>query len=293
MDGGRWLTFELHVANTSGLSATITSVAFADDAGPPLATFEGETLARRLDAGPTPAVSPGGRRVVFVELALPPGATPDRLVHTVRFARSDGITSAATGYVNVAYAPPLVLGAPLVGGPWAAVHHPDWERGHRRVFYTVDGVTRLPGRFTIDFVRLDDAGRTATGDADVVSSALGYGAPVLAVADATVAAFRDSMSEVARVSLRRKHPQDEAAGNYVSLDIGNGSFAVYEHLRPGSIAVKVWAGGQAGRRDRAARLHRRFDRAAPAPARRRRADAVGRRGAAVRVRSLRGARPLP
>jgi murein DD-endopeptidase MepM/ murein hydrolase activator NlpD len=133
----------------------------------------------------------------------------------------------------------VVLGPPLGGGPWAAVHHPDWARGHRRVFYTVDGVTRLPGRFTIDFVRLDDAGRTARGDRDLVAAALGYGADVLAVADATVAAMRDDMPEPERVSFRVKHAQQDAAGNYVSLDLGDGRFAVYEHLEPGSVRVKL------------------------------------------------------
>ena len=140
--------------------------------------------------------------------------------------------------VRIDDAAPVVLGPPLAGGPWVAVHHPDWERGHRRVFYTVDGRTRLPGRFTIDFVKVDDAGRTTRGDADLVANALGYGAEVLAVADATVAATRDSMAEVTRVSERRKHPQDEAAGNFVSLDLGDGRFAVYEHLKPGSIRVR-------------------------------------------------------
>jgi murein DD-endopeptidase len=32
---------------------------------------------------------------------------------------------------------------------------------------------------------------------------------------------------------------DNAAGNYVSLDLGNGRFAFYEHLREGSVRVKV------------------------------------------------------
>ncbi len=102
----------------------------------------------------------------------------------------------------------------------------------------MDGRTRLPGRFTIDFVKVDDAGRTTRGDADLVADALGDGAEALAVADATVAATRDSMAEVTRVSERRKHPQDEAAGNFVSLDLGDGRFAVYEHLKPGSIRVR-------------------------------------------------------
>jgi murein DD-endopeptidase MepM/ murein hydrolase activator NlpD len=141
--------------------------------------------------------------------------------------------------VPVDPAPPVALGAPLGGGPWAAVYHSDWPRGHRRVFYTVDGVMRLPGRYTIDFVKLDDAGHTARGDADVVENALGYGAEVLAVGDGIVAALRDGMREVARVSARVKHRQEDAAGNYISLDLGGNRFAVYEHLMPGSIRVST------------------------------------------------------
>ncbi|WP_454761750.1 M23 family metallopeptidase [Caulobacter segnis] len=127
-----------------------------------------------------------------------------------------------------------MLGPPLRGGPWAAIYKADWPRGHRRVFYG----GRLPGRTAIDWVRLDDQGRIATGDADLAKSVLGYGAPVLAVADAVVAAARDGVPEVERVSQNGKHPQDLAAGNYVSLDLGKGRFAVCEHLLPGSVAVK-------------------------------------------------------
>jgi murein DD-endopeptidase MepM/ murein hydrolase activator NlpD len=108
------------------------------------------------------------------------------------------------------------------------------------VFYTVDGRTRLPGRHTIDFVKLNDEGRTVRpgGDADAVADSLGYGADVFAVSDAVVAAVRDDMPEVARVSARVKHRQEEAAGNYVSLDLEGGRFAVYEHLKPRSIRVR-------------------------------------------------------
>lgn len=128
-----------------------------------------------------------------------------------------------------------MLGPPLRGGPWAAIYKADWPRGHRRVFY--DG--RLPGRTAIDWVKLDDQGRIARGDPDLARDALGYGADVLAVADAVVAAARDGVPEAERVSQNGKHPQDLAAGNYVSLGLGDGRFAVCEHLLPGSVAVKV------------------------------------------------------
>ena len=175
--------------------------------------FAGDDLVRRVDIAPDRqaplSMPPGSRRVVYVEVRLRAGAPTTHVRHDVRFATVSstivgGVVDGSPG-VRIDDAVPAVLGPPLAGGPWVAVHHPDWERGHRRVFYTVDGRTRLPGRFTIDFVKVDDAGLTSRGDADLVANALGYGAEALAVADATIAATRDSMAEVTRVSERRKH----------------------------------------------------------------------------------------
>jgi murein DD-endopeptidase MepM/ murein hydrolase activator NlpD len=176
---------------------------------------DGEAVLGRFD---------GDGPVLFVEMDLPN--------QTRRLTiEADGETSV----LNLPVGDGPMLGPPLRGGPWAAIYKAQWPRGHRRVFY--DG--RLPGRTAIDWVKLDDQGRVAAGDPDLARDALGYGADVLAVADAVVAAARDGVPEAERVSRNGKHPQDLAAGNYVSLDLGGGRFAVCEHLIPGSVAVKV------------------------------------------------------
>ena len=236
-DGLYRLLYELHLENRGDVAVTLSSIEIRADSAPSAITLDGDRLIRALDAPAdrkAPLSIPGkARRVVYVDLG---DARPARtLRHAIR-----SVSPVGEGSLDVAVdpTPPVVLGAPLAGGPWAAVYHSDWERGHRRVFYTVDGVTRLPGRYTIDFVKLDDAGRTANGDVDVVANALGYGVDVLAVSDATVAAIRDDMPEAARVSARVKNRQEDAAGNYVSLDLGGGRFAVYEHLKPGSLRVR-------------------------------------------------------
>lgn len=248
-DGLHRMLYELHVENRGDVPVTLMSVdIYADTAADTAKVktvlalrLDGDPLVRALDVPPDRqaplTIAAGGRRVIYVDL----GATdpPRVLRHILRAAStSPATTRPTTMSVTVDPAPPVVLGAPLAGGPWAAVYHSDWERGHRRVFYTVDGVTRLPGRYTIDFVKLDDAGHTARGDGDVVAESLGYGVDVLAVSDATVAAIRDDMPEPTRVSARIKHRQEDAAGNHVSLDLGNGRFAVYEHLKPRSIRVR-------------------------------------------------------
>jgi murein DD-endopeptidase len=252
-DGINRLLYELHVENRGDAVVTLSSLDIQTDAARPAITLDGDRLIRALDAPADRkdplAIAAGARRVLYLDLGPELGEpSPPRVVrHVLRAAprTASPAASSATAVeetlsVRVDPTPPVVLGVPLAGGPWAAVHHSDWERGHRRVFYTVDGVTRLPGRYTIDFVRLDDAGRTTRGegDGDLIVQSLGYGVDVLAVSDATVAAIRDDMPEVTRVSARLKHRQEDAAGNYVSLDLGNGRFAVYEHLKPRSIRVR-------------------------------------------------------
>jgi murein DD-endopeptidase MepM/ murein hydrolase activator NlpD len=134
--------------------------------------------------------------------------------------------------------PQLVLGPPLNNGPWAAVYDPSWERGHRRVIYTVNGKARIPGRFAIDFIKLDGQGRYANGDNNVIKNWYGYGNDVLAVADGVVASIRNDFSESPTLSGPPEYTADKATGNYISIDIGNNHFAFYEHLKPGSIKIK-------------------------------------------------------
>lgn len=179
------------------------------------------------------------RGVMYVELSLPAGETSQALSHRIEYRTADsGPFVVEGGNVSINQAKPLALGAPLRGGPWAAIHSPDWPRGHRRVLYTVDGKARIPGRFAIDWVKLDENGHTAKGDADVVGNAHGYGAEVLAVADAVVAATRDDVPESTSVAAHPKHAIADATGNYIALDLGDGRFAFYEHLKPGSLRVK-------------------------------------------------------
>jgi hypothetical protein len=141
------------------------------------------------------------------------------------------------GEVVVDSAPAVVLAAPLRGGPWAAVYHPTWERGHRRVVYATEGRARIPGRFAVDWFLLDADGNRAHGDENVVANWLGHGAEVLAVADAVVAAVRNDMDESETRSDAPHVPLEDGAGNHVALDLGEGRYAFYEHLRPGSIRV--------------------------------------------------------
>lgn len=242
VDGRQRLSYELHFTNFTREPLSPVSVEVLDEKDRVLASFSGAALTPRLaqaGGGAGTTIAPGMRGVMYLELSLPAGATPQALSHRIQYRTADsGPFVVEGGSVSLPQAKPLALGAPLRGGPWAAIHSPDWPRGHRRVLYTVDGKARIPGRFAIDWVKLDENGRTAKGDADVVGSAYGYGAEVLAVADAVVAATRDDMPESKSVAAHPMHAIADATGNYIALDLGDGRFAFYEHLKPDSLRVQ-------------------------------------------------------
>jgi murein DD-endopeptidase len=244
IDGREWLVYELHLTNFSRESLRLTKVDVLADASSTLHSFEGDDLAQRIaiaavSRADTQPVKPGERAIVYLEVPLPSGRPPNRVRHRVHYKTEPGaeLADALGGDSKVDVKARLALGPPLRGGPWAAVYAWEWPRGHRRVFYTLDGHARLPGRLAIDWVRRDDRGNSTNGDTDIVKNSLGYGADVLAVVNARVAAVRNDVAESERVSANSKHALDDKSGNYISLDLGDGRFAIYEHLKPGSIRV--------------------------------------------------------
>ena len=251
VEGKGLLAYELHLTNFSSHGQIIHGIRALDGASNALlAHYDGSELRSRESligsaalktAAGDLAIAPGQRAVIYLELGIPSAHPPRSLRHEIEFT-----TEGKTG-TNTLMAPELALtaatrqalGPPLKGGPWVAVHSPTWERGHRRVLYSVGGRAHIPARFAVDWVRVDDAGRTTRGDADFVADTLGYGDDVLAVADASVAAVRDNMSEPARISQSERHEIADDAGNYVVLLLKDGRYVFYEHLKPGSIRVRV------------------------------------------------------
>lgn len=251
--GKRHLVYELHVTNFQTVDVALNRVEIlnADD-GTPLANFSGDELAARLgrpgmrgDVGDKHVIGAGLHAVVYLWLPLNDDTgTPSRLRHSVAFERMSA-AGREHGVVETAPLPvgrrsPIVLNAPLRGGPWAAIYDPHMERGHRTSIYTVEGRARIPARFAIDWIRLEADGSRARGDGSRITDWHGYGAEVLAVADAIVADARDDMPEAELVgaSLGRM-PLENASGNYVVLDLGDGRYAFYEHLKHGSVRVKT------------------------------------------------------
>lgn len=240
------LAHELHLTNFAHRPLTLERLRVEDvRSNWTLLDLTGTALARATEqVGPARSykltVPPGGRVIVYVDAAVDRASKPAELRHVVSYVATGGGEPAhgtieATVSVDNRSIP--LLSPPLRGGYWAAIYDPSLERGHRRVVYAVGGRARIVGRFAVDWMRV--------GPETARSKDNGLGAEVLAVADGIVASMRDGVPEPAAGQPRPQVGMADATGNYVSIDIGDGRYAFYEHLLPG-ILVKPGQGVRRG-----------------------------------------------
>ena len=241
IDGRSTLYYELYLQNISRDSILIKGISSQSKKVMTASYDETDVTERFVNRSrkksTRPLMAPGDSAVVYIETQFP--GPPAILDHGVHFevVGTDEPRSISGPRVNCSTAQAVILAPPLGRGNWAAVYDPSWLRGHRRVLFEVNGKERIPGRFAIDFILLDNEGKYFKGDEDQVLSWLGYGVDVLAVADGTIASVNTDFPESETISKHPSYPADKATGNYISIDIGQGRFAFYEHLKPGSITV--------------------------------------------------------
>lgn len=264
-DGRGHLAYELSFVNETRLLARIDSVEALDgDTGAVLAQWKGDALAAifRINAGkPGTTLAPANSGYAFLDVALPDGAAiPKTLRHRIATTRLQPGTGADEGKgvpldpklnlpgsivfegveTEVDARPAVVVDPPLRGPGWIALNGCcDSITSHRGAIMAFNGRAAVAERFAIDFVRLDPQGRAFVGAADKVESYYGFDTPVYAVADGVVVGTSDGAPETTPGSPAQGVTIDTAAGNHVVLDIGSGNFALFAHLKPGSVAVKT------------------------------------------------------
>jgi murein DD-endopeptidase MepM/ murein hydrolase activator NlpD len=109
---------------------------------------------------------------------------------------------------------------------------------HRTALNPIDGRLWGAERFAIDYIQLDDAHRLFTGAPDALESYAYYGADILAVGDGPVVGVVDGLPEQVPNRLPTGLPLDQYPGNHVVQDLGDGNYALYAHIKTGSIKVK-------------------------------------------------------
>ena len=253
-DGRLRLLYELHLTNYSPRTVELLGVdVLGPEAERSLVTYKGAELERQVvpvgapdTSGRSTTVGGGRSAVIFVDLALDPGArAPAELRHRLALSivAGDGQTIEQTirgPAVAVLQTAVPVLRSPLRGSGWVAFNGLATS-DHRRTLIPVDGKARIAQRFAIDWMRLGPDGRLFHGDSSANANFYSYGAEVLAVAAGRVVDLKDGLAENVGTNERSRRviTLDNVVGNFVTLDLGQGRFAVYAHLEPGSLKVKL------------------------------------------------------
>jgi hypothetical protein len=186
----------------------------------------------------------GLRGVVYLWVPLEGTAVPPAIRNRVRIEQGSGDSIRAQvldGPMVAVTRTAVRISPPLRGGPWLAGNGPAMRSGHRRALITTGGDATIAQRFAIDWVMLNDSNSTFVGDKLKNESYGAEGVDALAVADGRVTEVKDSIPENVPGATSRAVPitLETVGGNHVIIDIGNGHYAFYAHLKPGSLRVKL------------------------------------------------------
>jgi hypothetical protein len=254
-DGRTHLAYELVVNDIPKMGAQIDRLeVFAGSDVKPLVTYAGSDLDQRVmrpEADPKVrygrAIPSGVTALIHVWITLAENQlVPRSLRHSFQVSTEGGQTLVATdARVDVRPAPPIAVGSPFRAGAWLAHNGPGQHRSAHWGSALLEGRTaRIPQRYAIDFIGVDDNGRAVRGDFRKSSNNdwIGFGREILAVLDGTVYAARDGIVDNQPLVEPPRPSSPTAAdayGNYVIVRAGDGTFVHYVHLQQNSVAVKT------------------------------------------------------
>ena len=246
-DGNTHLVYELFVTNFSSGSAAVEGVEI----------LSGDTVLGQLDAAAvggrlqpagqresTGTLAPGVQALLFLHITLAPNTpVPQKLSHRIAAqieaappGRQD--MGERGGETLVRKSDVVTIGAPLAGTRFIAADSCCDASRHTRAALPVDGRVVIAQRFAVDWEQLDDSGRIYAGASNEPRNYTIYDKNVLAVKDATVVSVLDGLPDQPPGKMPEGIAIEDADGNSIVLDLGGGRYALYAHLRAGSITVK-------------------------------------------------------
>lgn len=263
-DGLTHLAYELSIVNMTSLVVAVDRLSVVDPvSGEELASWSGDAfkaMFRLNGRDPAANFAPAESGLFFVDVAIPAGrAVPHSLVHrlsTTRMMKAPGADphkgrklepaiaipekiTFSTSAMPVDRRPAIRLAPPLRGAGWVVGNGCcDSVTSHRGAAMAFDGKVDVPERFAIDFVQIGSNGAFFQGPETKLDSYPYYGVPVHAAAPGKVVETFDGMEEGVPGSVRTGVTTDNASGNHVVVDMGEGNFALYAHLKTGSVKVK-------------------------------------------------------
>jgi hypothetical protein len=248
-DGKTHMVYELAVTNFTGARLRVDGLEVLDHrTGAVLGKLDAAALRDRMQpAGSREGaeqLEPGQAATIFIHLVLDDGTGHGALVHEVAVSGAAIPTEGnrlteriATTAVDERTLP--VVSAPLRGERYIAADACCDAVRHTRALLPVNGRPFLAQRYAIDFEQADAQNRIFTGNPRDAGGYEIFGEEVLAVADGTVVGTRNDLPEQTPGTYPAGIPIDEADGNFVVLDIGDGFFVNYAHMQPGSVRPRV------------------------------------------------------
>jgi Peptidase family M23 len=251
-DGLEHLAYEEVVTNLYAGELTIESVSVTNprtdevlaeldstDLADLTVRFGGGGLGNTFDAG-------AGGFILFDVILDPADALPKRLVHEFTVSVDPEPTPPETVTTEFRSGKAVVMQnevrqkPPLRGDRWIVGEGCcDSVTAHRGALLPVNGQLRAPERFAIDFVQLDEDGFLFVDGGDENEDFGYYGRNVRSSTYGVVVATHDDVPDNPPGSFPPAIHPDDAGGNYVVVDIGDGQFAFYAHLIPNSLRVEV------------------------------------------------------
>ena len=260
-DGQYHLQYQLLITNATGVDAVITD---GDVLDPRTDEPTGNNRSLSADgvditlkarpfsvprtftsAGFGDTIPAGQSAVMYFYLTYPSvEVIPPNLKHRftgtwTRNGMPTSFTSEDDGSTPVSTAQAVVLSPPLTGTAWLDANGSGpsvYE--HRSALQPIDGALHANQVFAIDWMKLDGQGRLYVGDNTRNESFFGFGQKILSATDGMVVEAIDGEPD----NTPNKLPVLETnrlGGNHVYVDIGDGKYAIYNHMKRGSVAVSV------------------------------------------------------
>ncbi len=247
---GKWhLAYELHVSNLSKWDCDLTGVEVIAEASSPksLAQFNAANLQGMVvhpgqpGTADNPKLTSGSIAVVYMWVTVNTREDiPTSITHLIRakmgtYPEDVTIEIPAT---PINRKPVVVISPPLAGDNWLAANGPSNTSLHRRALIPLNGRAYISQRFAIDWVELNPDGKTFHGDPSDNRNYRAYGSEIHSVADGVVTEMKDGIPQ----NTPGKLPSvtlETIGGNHVIVEIGDGLYAFYAHMQPGSPRVKL------------------------------------------------------
>lgn len=261
-DGRYHMTYELQLTNANTLTWLINSVEVlnADDHDQVFVKFSGDTVApnNQITPGriPSNTLARSETSLFYITFSVESlDDVPEKIAHRFNITVPGGIPDGFLSFLSLPPGTPALVqviaetqvpsivavntGPPLRGTKWIAADGCCTSEHHVRAVLPINGKLVISQRFAVDWEKMNDENRIFVGDPQDVHSYFAYGEDVLAVGEGRVVVAVDKYEDQIPGAFPVGIPLEEADGNHVVIDLGNGNFAFYAHLIKDSVAVKV------------------------------------------------------